>query len=71
MKTEKETVLTNYWFWSLLEVAHFFSQIWGIMIYVTCHALSPFTVYQYYLIKAIANDKLDCSKLWHDHKPVK
>ena len=48
----------------------FFSQIWAIVIYLTCHMISPFTVYQYYLTKGFCNEMLDWSTLWSDRKPT-
>lgn len=55
----------------MLEISLFFSYIWSAALYVTLHALSPFTSYQFYLTKGISNSKLDWSKFWDDHKPIK
>ena len=63
--------MQDFYYWSLLEISLFFSYIWSALIYVTLHALSPFTSYQFYLTKGISNQKLDWSKFWHDHKPIK
>ena len=40
------------------------------MIYVTSHIISPFTVYQYYVLKAFSNPFLDFHTLWNDQKPT-
>lgn len=59
-----------YYFFTLLEISLFFSYIWSIVLYVTCHACSPFSVYQYYLTKALVNKNLDWSTIWKDKKPT-
>ena len=37
---------------------------------MTSHVISPFTVYQYYILKAFTNSSLDFHTLWHDQKPT-
>lgn len=60
----------EFWFWTLLEVAFFFSQIWGVVIFVLVRQLSPFKVYQYYLIKMLKNKSIDKEHMWGDRKPT-
>ena len=64
-------LLQGYYFWTLIEVLLFYSYIFSVIVYVTAHVLSPFTVYQYYLIKGNSNSKLDWSTLWSDRKLTK
>ena len=37
--------LQKYYYWFFLQIALFFSYILSIVLYMTCHALSPFTSY--------------------------
>lgn len=62
--------LQRYYYWALLQISLFFSYILSIILYMTCHALSPFTSYQFYLTKAITNPTIDWSTVWKDFKPV-
>ena len=68
---EKErTVLMRYHYWSLLEFSSFFAQLLAIILYVITHTLSPFSVYQYYLLKLISNSsRYDAGTIWCDEKP--
>lgn len=43
--------MQRYYFLTLLEMAMFCGYIWSIAVYVTFHALSPFTVFQFYILK--------------------
>ena len=67
---ERYDILRIYYAWTFLEVALFASYIWSIVIYVTAHVISPFTVYQYYILKAFSNPLLDFHTLWNDQKPT-
>ena len=70
-KDERETTtLQRYYFWTLMEMAMFCSYIWAIVIYVTVHTLSPFTVYQFYILKGFTNKVYKWSTLWSDRKPT-
>ena len=69
-ETKEMLVLQSYYFFTLLEIALFFSYIWSIVLYVTSHSLSPFSVYQYYLTKALVNRNIDWSTIWQDRKPT-
>ena len=62
--------MQKYYYWTLLEISLFFSYIYSIVVYVTLHMLSPFSVYQFYLTKAITNPELNWSVIFKDRKPT-
>lgn len=64
------TVLQRYYFFTLLEMSMFCAYIWAIVIYVTVHTLSPFTVYQFYLLKGFTNRAYNWNSMWSDQKPT-
>ena len=60
-------MVQRYFYWCFFETVTFFSVVFGIMIHLLCHQLSPFKTYQYYLTQALTRRK-DCSTLWKDTK---